>query len=75
MSEHIVQVRKIASRSPALLTYCYGSPLEVGDVVMCPANEYSGPFLATVTVLGRGLYQGPVRGLLCRVAPDRLEPA
>lgn len=82
MTDCIVQVRKVrpvklSSAKPAdfemtgpPLTYRYGSPLRVGDRVMCPGNEYSGPFQAEVTALGSD-YDGHVRSLLCRVAPDR----
>jgi hypothetical protein len=66
MSEHIVQV------GPKRLTYSYGSPLRVGDVVLCPATPYSGgPWKTTVTALGRGDYDGAPRQIICRVAPDR----
>jgi len=82
-TEYIVQVRKVRVRpgdgvgqvdpfSPAL-TYRYDSPLRVGDRVMCPGNEYSGPFLAEVAELG-STYDGYVKTLLCRVAPDRKRP-
>lgn len=65
-TEYLVQVAK----GSGTLTYSYGSPLRVGDRVMCPANEYSGPFIATVTELGSD-YEGSIRSLLCRVADDR----
>jgi len=78
MSDYIVQVRKVRQDTlgnrehtgPAL-TYSYGSPLRPGDLVMCPAPEYGGPFIAEVVALGRGDYQGHLRDLLCRIAPDR----
>jgi len=72
-SEYVVQVDKVRNGSrqhTTPLTYHYMSPLRVGDRVMCPGNEFSGPFLAEVTQLGSD-YQGSTRSLLCRVAPDR----
>ena len=79
MTEYIAQVRKVGQNwageelhGPPL-TYSYGSPLRLGDRVMCPATPYSGPFTAEVTALGSD-YDGHVRGLLCRVAPDRKRP-
>lgn len=72
MTDHIVQVRK-AAFGPLLgpaLTYRYDTPLRVGDRVMCPSSEFSGPFLAEVVALGSD-YPGYVKTLLCRVAPDR----
>jgi len=69
MSEYIVRV------GPSELTYGYGSPLEVGDEVLCPATPYSGgPWKTTVTAAGRGDYDGRVRQIICRIAPDRPEP-
>jgi hypothetical protein len=54
------------------LTYSYGSPLEIGDEVLLPPVPWGdGPWKATVTGLGRGDYDGPVRSVICRVAPDR----
>jgi len=54
------------------LTYSYGSPLRVGDVVLCPATPYSGgPWKAEVTALGRGGFDGIPKQIICRVAPDR----
>ena len=79
-TDHIVRVRKVLHSSRGRyefgsteLTYSYGSPLRVGDRVMCPGNEYSGPFLAEVVGLGSD-YDGFIRPLLCRVAPDRKRP-
>lgn len=66
MTEYIVQV------GDRRLTYSYGSPLRVGDVVLCPSTPYSdGPWKTTVTALGRGSYDGTPRRIICRVAPDR----
>jgi len=74
MSDCIVQVRKFAVNGTDLtgppLTYRYGSPLEVSDLVLCPGNEFSGPFRAQVVALGSD-YQGYMKSLLCRVRPDR----
>ena len=79
MSDYIVQVQKAyfplgKDKSAELrgrpLTYSYHAPLRVGDRVMCPGNDYSGPFQAEVTQLGSD-YDGHVKSLLCRVAPDR----
>ena len=69
MSEYIVRV------GAKKLTYSYGSPLEIGDEVLMPATPYSGgPWKDKVTGLGRDGYDGPVRAIICRVAPDRPEP-
>jgi hypothetical protein len=69
MSEYIVQV------GDKHLTYAYGSPLEVGDVVLCPETPYSGdPWKTTVTALGRGSFAGVPKRIICRVAPDRPQP-
>ena len=66
MSEYIIRV---GAKS---LAYSYGSPLEVGDEVLLPATPYSGgPWKSHVTALGRGDYDGPVRSVICRLAPDR----
>jgi len=74
-TSYIVQVRKVTGGELAgpPLTYCYATPLRPGDQVMCPANEYSGPFIAQVVALGSD-YGDHVRPLLCRVAPDRKRP-
>jgi|HubBroStandDraft_4_1064222.scaffolds.fasta_scaffold1448611_2 hypothetical protein len=72
--DHVVQVRKVTKYGDlggTALTYRYGSPLRVGDRVMCPGNEWGGPFIAEVSELGPGAYTGSLRSLLCRVAPDR----
>ncbi|HEV2376209.1 MAG TPA: hypothetical protein VGS19_29070 [Streptosporangiaceae bacterium] len=77
MSEYTVQVRKATPTgllSGPALTYRYGSPLEAGDRVLCPATEFMGPFLAEVVALGSD-YRGYTKSLICRVAPDRPEPA
>ncbi len=75
MTEYIVQVRKIdpilGQPAGIVLTYAYRSPLWPGDKVMCPPNEWAGPFIAEVVALGAGDYSGSLRQLLCRVAPDR----
>jgi hypothetical protein len=76
MSEYIVvQVRKLKAGNAAeltgpALTYRYGTPLEDGDVVLCPGNDFSGPFPALVVAVGSD-YQGYTKSLICRVAPDR----
>ena len=79
MTESIVQVRRVVKDWAGQdelrgsgLTYRYGSRLRVGDRVMCPATDFGGPFIAEVTQLGSD-YQGHVKPLLCRVAPDRLK--
>lgn len=69
MNKYFVQVEKG-------LTYSYGSPLEAGDEVLLPATPYSGgPWKSRVTALGRGSYDGTCRSIICRVAPDRPNPA
>jgi hypothetical protein len=76
-TEYLVQVDKVRDGGrlhSTPLTYKYGSPLRVGDRVMCPGNEWTGPFLAEVSELGPGSYEGSFRSLLCRVAPDRKRP-
>ena len=80
MSDFVVQVQKVYELPGSTvgayqlkgqpLTYSYGSPLRVGDRVVCPAHEYSPAFIAEVVALGSD-YDGPLRSLLCRVAPDR----
>lgn len=82
-AEYLVQVQRVAKIPGSTvgayvfqggqLTYSYDSPLRVGDRVMCPGNEFSGPFIAVVRQVGSD-YQGYVRSLLCRVAPDRKRP-
>lgn len=78
MKEYIVQIRKVIPATGLLsgraLTYRYLSPLEVGDRVLCPATDFMPPFLAEVVALGSD-YQGVTKSLICRVAPDRPEPA
>lgn len=77
MSEYVVQVRKVHPSGELTgrpLTYRYDSPLQPGDQVLCPGNEFSGPFFAEVVELGSD-YAGYIRSLLCRVAPDRPVPA
>ena len=72
MSGCEVQVRRVSPDGLAgvALSYRYGSPLEVGDRVVCPATPYNGAFIAEVTALGSD-YDGPLKTILCRVAPDR----
>lgn len=71
-ASYVVQVRKVTGGELAAtaLTYCYSSPLHIGDQVLCPANEFTGPFIAQVVQLGSN-YDGHIRSLICRVAPDR----
>jgi hypothetical protein len=75
--EYIVQVRKVDLRTDVLtgkpLTYSYGSPLRAGDRVVCPANPYSEAYVREVVGLGSD-YEGLVKPLLCRAAPDRRRP-
>jgi hypothetical protein len=72
-TSYTVQVRRADGHAGATLTYCYGSPLRVGDRVVCPATPYSEAFIAEVVALGSD-YSGHVKPLLCRVAPDRKRP-
>ena len=74
-TEYVVKVRKVRQKDGtelrgSELTYRYDSPLKVGDRVVCPSNDYSEAFIAEVTALGSD-YQGFIRSLVCRVAPDR----
>ena len=76
MTRYLVQVRKVGASGElggTPLTYCYPSPLRAGDRVVCPANPYSEAFIGEVTELGSD-YDGHVKPLLCRVAPDRKRP-